>query len=690
MRDWMGMIRRGIRKPPRVIVARLAKEARAEIERLRAPWRRSMSIHRMLRELDATDVDSLWSELANLRFPATVLPVDPAEYERLCPGDSKRIFSAAERALAHRVEMLGSGLTDLGEVIDWTRDFRSGARWPNAYFSDIDFLGAGDGSDVKVPWELGRLQWVIPLGQAYLLSGKDEYAEGALRIVRQWIDANPYAASLGWASTMEVALRIFSLTWLFHVFHSAPAWADRDFREAFLRAVYLHTDFIDRHVVDSGINAGVYTVSAAGLVFGGLFFGRGRRPMRWQARGWDMCRSEIERQVDSDGVGFEGSLSYHRLALEFFALPALYRKCRALTVEDDYRARLGKMAHFVAAYTKPDGTAPLLGDDGGTRALPFGGGGPNDHRFVIGMVGIGFGDAEASRRFRGPIPELFWLFGEHVRDVVSTDACAPASESFPIGGYYVMRHGGDHIFIDCAPVGLRGRGGHGHNDCLSFEAMLDGVPLITDRGTYTYTASIAERNAFRSTSSHNTPTVDDEEINRMIEPTWLWALHYDARPEVVTWKADEECALFVGRHGGYSRLPEPVIPERIVLGDFSCHALYIEDRFLGAGCHDIVERFQLVPGLRVIGGGNGKLRLVGAAKEFCVQWRIGSGYELRVEDSPISPAYGVLSPASRLVWERKGAPLATFSMLIAPIERFGEAVSAIQRRLTANGLQSAL
>ena len=69
-------------------------------------------------------------------------------------------------------------------------------------------------------------------------------------------------------------------------------------------------------------------------------------------------------------------------------------------------------------------------------------------------------------------------------------------------------------FIDCGPIGLAGRGGHGHNDALSFEAWLEGAPLVIDRGSFVYTGSFEKRNEFRSTASHNTPSVDGEEINR--------------------------------------------------------------------------------------------------------------------------------------------------------------------------------
>ena len=76
---------------------------------------------------------------------------------------------------------------------------------------------------------------------------------------------------------------------------------------------------------------------------------------------------------------------------------------------------------------------------------------------------------------------------------------------FGDGGFFVMRNAVDHVFVDCGRIGLADRGGHGHNDCLSFEAVLDGVHLVTDCGSFVYTRSFEERNRFRSTASHNTP-----------------------------------------------------------------------------------------------------------------------------------------------------------------------------------------
>ncbi len=51
----------------------------------------------------------------------------------------------------------GSGPTDLGPRIDWLADFKTGRRWPLDHITRIR-LAYGDGSDIKVPWELSRCQ----------------------------------------------------------------------------------------------------------------------------------------------------------------------------------------------------------------------------------------------------------------------------------------------------------------------------------------------------------------------------------------------------------------------------------------------------------------------------------------------------------------------------------------------------
>jgi len=229
-----------------------------------------------------------------------------------------------------------------------------------------------------------------------------------------------------------------------------------------------------------------------------------------------------------------------------------------------------------------------------------------------------------------------------------------------------MRNLRDHVFIDCGPVGLGGLGGHGHNDSLSFEAVLDGVHLATDCGAYLYTASYEERNRFRSTAYHNTPQIDGEEINRFIGPDYLWSFHYDAVPEVREWRPAAEQDLFCGTHRGYRRLKDPVTPVRTVVLDHGDHVLGVRDSFEGSGPHSIEVPLHLAPGVEPVEDGNGKLLLRARGREFALNWASASGWDLIIKAARVSPSYGCVTPARKLVWRHAGALPDALVVVIGP------------------------
>ena len=77
----------------------------------------------------------------------------------------------------------------------------------------------------------------------------------------------------------------------------------------------------------------------------------------------------------------------------------------------------------------------------------------------------------------------------------------------------VMRRNDDYLLITNGIVGTGGFGNHKHNDLLSFEYHAAGAAVIVDPGSYVYTSDPDARNLFRSTRSHNTLSVDDQEQN---------------------------------------------------------------------------------------------------------------------------------------------------------------------------------
>ncbi|MCD6076019.1 MAG: hypothetical protein K0Q70_2902, partial [Rhodospirillales bacterium] len=595
---WIARARRGLKRPPDEILRRVGFEARALLDRTAmAP--------------DAAIDDR---KLVFLPYPGL---------SDVSPLERKNIRAVAERARSLVVDLLGSGPVGLARPIDWHIDFKSGHRWtPGTYFRDLDLNDLGRDSDVKVPWELSRLQWLIPVGQDYALGGDPSHADFARDILVSWMEANPFARSVNWGIAMEPAMRIFTWTWLFQTFGDSAAWREPIFRRQFLATLYRHGEFVSRYVEDFGSGGNHLVADASGLVMLGLFFGETKGAAAWMEQGWSILTREIVRQVGSDGVDYEASMAYHGFVADLFAWPARVRAARGLDVPEVYRTRLAAMEAFARAATGPDGAQPLWGDNDDGKVLPI----------------------SASRDRRSE---------------------PPASHAFHDAGVYIMADGPDHVFIDCGPIGQAGRGGHGHNDALSFEAVLNGVRLITDSGSYVYTASPMWRDRFRSALAHNAPIVDGEEPNRFVGENELFLLHDDAKAKLITWRPAADRDTFVGTHHGYDRLVRPVRPIRTIELDKRAHRLTVRDAFEGGGDHKVVTTLHFAFGCVVVHMAEHRWRIEkdGATFELTVD---GEDWETRVVTTFESPSYGVKRERPALEFSRSGH-LTPLGFTIAPL-----------------------
>lgn len=647
--------RRILRKPPSYVARRVLSEVVTSTERWRLPLRnRHLTLARLLRRCGARSTEELWQRLVErrtLRIPS----LDSRAMQREFPREYADMLLAASHAMDHRVDLLGSGPVDLGPCIDWHSDFKVGFSWPPRYFRDIDYANLDRPSDVKVPWELSRLQWLMPLGMAYHLTGEDRYAAAAREVIDSWIRENPCGFSVNWTCTMEAAMRILVWAWFLEVMGRSQSWCDEDFRRQFLLALWQHVDFACRHIERSDVNGNHFTADAAALVVGGLLFGDAREGRRWWRMGHAELEREIRLQVFEDGVDFEASVPYHRLVCELFLVAAFCMMGHGKTVSDGYRQRLRAMAGFVSAYSRPDGSSPYWGDADDARALPFRMHPIEDHRYLVGLVGDLLEDSELLDHAEGSEWELAWWHGMRPRARRSTVRREVVkSAAFPQAGVFVMRNERDHVFVDCGPVGLAGRGGHGHNDCLGIEVMLDGTMLVRDSGSFVYTANPAERNRFRGTSMHSTPMVDGVEMNAFLSDDNLWQLRDEARPIDVRWSFAPDADHWQGGHTGYHKLEDPVTVRRALRLDHVTHRLEILDELSGAGAHEVVIPLQLAPGVRFERVNDCAGQLIAGDVRFELAWSSSVSWQFETGLSRVSPSYGVVLEVVRLQWCHAG------------------------------------
>jgi uncharacterized heparinase superfamily protein len=232
-----------------------------------------------------------------------------------------------------------------------------------------------------------------------------------------------------------------------------------------------------------------------------------------------------------------------------------------------------------------------------------------------------------------------------------------------------MRHDASHVIIDCGEVGMHGRGGHGHNDILSFELVLDGTRVLTDCGSYVYTASREWRNRFRSTAMHNTVQVDGAEINRFISPDDLWRLRDDARPVDVCLRPSADHDYFQGAHTGYDREPHRIRHVREIVLDHEAPLVFLRDRLIGAGRHEFTWRFHFVPAAVLAVVDSSVRARIDGRDLWLNAVELPAGATWQIESSWVSPRYGVKAAASvaTVTWSGAAPSGARFVFGLAPL-----------------------
>jgi len=482
-----------------------------------------------------------------LRGPVLAAMPTVARFESQVTESSTELAPRVEALLEHRFDLLGSGPTDLGPEIDWSQDFKTGRRWPLRHGSLLR-VSYGDGSDVKVPWELSRFQH-LPLLAA------TGHADEVGAQLESWIEADPVELGVNWTTTMDVAIR--AANWVAALALCAEQASRLPWFERTLESLLLHGRFIRTHLEWSEARGNHYLSDIAGLLpVAGLFSGsrEGRDWAQWAA---SELVAEMEHQVRPDGCAHEASTSYHRLVTELFVCGTQAADTLVPgSLPDWYRGRLELMLAFVRDYTRPDGLAPQIGDSDDGRFLPLGdyGADPRDHRHLF---------SQAGRPLERPA----------------------GSAAYPDGGFFVLRNGSLYAIVRCGDVGRYGHGGHGHNDQLSFELVDAHGALVVDPGTYTYTPDPRERNRFRSTAFHATLSVGGAEQNELRTDD-LFSMTDRAHAEALSWDASS----FEGRHHGF---PGATHTRRLELGE---REVRIRDTVTSSEAQELQWTFPLAPG----------------------------------------------------------------------------------------------
>ena len=513
--------------------------------------------------------------------------------------------------------------------IDWQVDFKSGYRWSARWWGPAVPYGHLPGVDIKVPWELARLQHLPRLALAFASSGEAIWAKEARHQILDFLAVNPPGWGVNWACAMDVAIRAANLL-LTRELLLAHGWREDDGFAAELSAGLLaHGRFIAARLEWSPRHRGNhYLADLCGLAWVAAFLPRSPETDAWLAFATQELSAEIPRQFLADGANFEASTAYHRLSAEMAAYTAALLvglpedKRRALAEYDHRRwrhtpalapapcpplpaivfERLAGAARFAADVTKPSGEMVQIGDNDSGRFFDLDDApGPLDTSRLIAAIG-GLVDLDGSsqtveaavvaalagpdwRRPRFPARTVAVAADDSAQPhgtpsrltVVPPDPAALEgllAIAYPDFGLYLWKGPRAFVALRCGPIGQNGNGGHAHNDQLAVEIEIDGIAFARDPGSFVYTPDPAARNAYRSVSAHVAPRRGDMEPARLLAP---FRLEDRAQARVVRFGDD-----VLGCHAGFG---DPVWRRVAIEGG----AVVIED-WPGDGGETIIRR----------------------------------------------------------------------------------------------------
>ena len=508
------------------------------------------------------DIESLLKkiELRNINFfPKNIFKVN------------NEIIDQAEKFCKHKFNLLGSGeikvcygmeangiekikfpvdnkafgtsefLPDDYELIDWFIDFKSGYRWnSNNFYKNIQSSNLS-GVDIKIPWELSRCQHFGILSQAYTLSKNEKYANEIKHQITDWINNNKFGYGPNWVCAMDVGIRVSNWFVSLELIKDSNAIRDKNFLKLFAKSVNHHYEYLLNNLEwNSNLTSNHYLSDIVGLYFISNYFPHFIKSSQMKIKFIKEIEREIFKQTYPDGMNSEGSTSYHRLVLELFAYSALLDK-KENNFSKKFYERLFKMFEFSFKTMKKNGDAPQIGDNDSGVFLTLSSSKLNNHLYLLEL---------AKKIFK---TEKFNVLEENF------------SEEFNFlkeSGICVYRDKEIYFLLSNGPNGQNGNGGHCHNDKLSFILDYQCNEMFIDPGTYLYTPFPKKRNTFRSTSSHNTVSVDNKEQNQFIEK-YLFGMVENCTSMISNFNLTSDGFIFEGSHNGYERINNLIHQRRI-------------------------------------------------------------------------------------------------------------------------------
>lgn len=370
--------------------------------------------------------------------------------------------------------------------------------------------------DIKLIWELSRLDWVLAFAQQ-VRQGNNESLARLNAWLADWSVHNPPYKGPNWKCGQEASIRVMNLAMaalmLGQVRAASPALRD---------LVSLHLQRIAptvQYAMAQDNNHG--TSEAAALFMGGswlaaLDLSEGER---WARTGRHWLENRAARLIGQQGSFSQYSLNYHRVMLDTFCMAEVWRRHLGLPA---FSERLQSRAVAATEWLRHmvnlwNGDGPNVGANDGARLLQLTDTPYRDHRPTVQLAMALFVGKRAYVQSGSYDHALQWLGVD-----------LPSEVAPPVGSY-VADDGGFAILRRFNAMAIlrypRFRFRPSQADALHLDLWLGADNLLRDAGTYSYNTEPQWLDYFGGTASHNTVQFDGRDqmprLSRFLLGDWL-------------------------------------------------------------------------------------------------------------------------------------------------------------------------
>jgi hypothetical protein len=447
---------------------------------------------------------------------------------------------------------------DLTGAIDWHFSPGSDTRWPATHFAGIDYRPGNRCGDVRINWELNRLQFLPAM------AGDNE--DLAKRILSDWMEKNRFLQGPAYIASMEVALRWIS------IYHCACLFKkplEKGLLKNLAGLAVASGRFIQSRLSTHSSAGNHLIVEAVGLFWIGKALANHRIGQQWIRQARTILHREILKQIHPDGSSVEQSFWYLGFVLD--AIFHYYLLEERGAIASDVWKRVGRAVAFIDDMTLPGGGYPDFGDrDDGVVLRPH-----SDYQTT-------------------PFPRLLAtgasFYGSECAIVPKSSGPSPTTlKVYPHGGMTLMKQGPGRLLFRHAPLGMESLFGHGHADALSILFWWNDVPVLIDPGSGQYNGDQRVRDYFRATIAHNTVELGGRN-QAAIKGPFMWEKSYRSTLH----EARQEPWIRVNAgHDGYVE-PFATLHHRAIEWRDN-HRIDVTDRFFGPGGVGFRAAFHLGP-----------------------------------------------------------------------------------------------